>query len=173
MTFREFFGEEEQKKKIGGSSFVLPRKYKIKGSSFFRLRRSKNEFFVLRNRPAESKTRTYHGRVRARRRTAECPGRAGPGNSVRRPIGSHRRQPSILPSRASKTTVLNVSWGARTKQSLWKPMAEYDNRLTSGLSAGRRPLLIPGCWPVYRRLFVSVNRFHARHVRGQVFKKKM
>ena len=94
---------------------------------------------------ADSKTRTYHGRVGAGWRTAGWPGGAGPGSSGRRPSGSPRRYPSILPPRASKTTVLIVSWGERTKQSLFKPMEEHDNRLTSGLSAGHRPLFVPGC----------------------------
>ena len=38
----------------------------------------------------ESKTRTYHGRVGARRRTAGWPGKAGRGSSGRRPNGSPR-----------------------------------------------------------------------------------
>ena len=37
--------------------------------------------------------------------------------------------------------------------------------MTTGLSPRREALFVPGCWPVYRRLFVSVNSFHARHVR--------
>ena len=47
-------------------------------------------------------------------------------------------------------------------------MEEYNERLTRGLAAGRRPLFVPGCWPVDRRLFVSVNFFHARHVRKKL-----
>ena len=33
------------------------------------------------------------------------------------------------------------------------------NRSIRGLSAGRRPLFVSGCCPVYRRLFVAVNPF--------------
>ena len=44
-------------------------------------------------------------------------------------------------------------------------MGEQNHRFIRGLSAGREALFLPGCRPVERRLFVSVNRFHARHVR--------
>ena len=37
-------------------------------------------------------------------------------------------------------------------------------RLTTGLSPGREARFVPGCRPVERRLFVSVNPSHARHV---------
>ena len=40
-----------------------------------------------------------------------------------------------------------------------------DNRLITDLSPVREALFVPGCRPVERRLFVSVNPFHARHVR--------
>ena len=53
----------------------------------------------------------------------------------RRLVGSPRRQPSILPSRVPKTTVLNVSWGARTKETLCKPKEGQNKRLTTGLPA--------------------------------------
>ena len=33
------------------------------------------------------------------------------------------------------------------------------HRFTTGLSAGRKALFVPGCWPVYRCLFVYVNLF--------------
>ena len=38
-----------------------------------------------------------------------------------------------------------------------------------GLSPGREALCVPGCWPVDRRLLVSVNPFHARHCREPVW----
>ena len=75
-------------------------------------------------RPAASKTRIYHGRVGAGRRTTGWPGGAEPGSSGRRPIGSTRRQPFTLSSRASKRTVLNVSRGARTSETPCKPMRD-------------------------------------------------
>ena len=39
-----------------------------------------------------------------------------------------------------------------------------DPRFIRGLSPGRKALFVPGCRPVERRLFVSVNPFYARHV---------
>ena len=81
-------------------------------------------------------------------------------------LGSHR--PSGPPAHC-KTTVLNVSSQARTKEILCKPLREQNVRLTTGLSPGPRALFVAGCWPVYRRLFVLVNPFHAMHVRENVF----
>ena len=52
--------------------------------------------------------------------------------------------------------------GWRNKTRGWQPV---HARFIRGLSAGPRALFVPGCWPVYRRLFVSVNPSHARHVR--------
>ena len=37
--------------------------------------------------------------------------------------------------------------------------------MTRCLSAGRRPLFFPGCWPMNRRLSVFLNPFRIRHVR--------
>ena len=62
-------------------------------------------------------------------------------------------------------TVPDVSSRARTNEILCKSWEERNQRLTSGWSAGPRALFVPGCWTVYRRLFVFVNPFHARHVR--------
>ena len=40
-----------------------------------------------------------------------------------------------------------------------------DPRLITGLTAGRKALFVPGCRPVERRFFVSVNLSPAMHVR--------
>ena len=40
------------------------------------------------------------------------------------------------------------------------------------ISARRLPLFVPGCWLVYRRLFVSVNHFHAMYVQEQCWPKE-
>ena len=48
-------------------------------------------------------------------------------------------------SLASKTTVLNASSGARTKEILCKPIEEQNQRLTSDLFAGPRPFFVPCC----------------------------
>ena len=62
------------------------------------------------------------------------------GRTGRRRVGSPRRQPFLL-------------------------LPGHRRQLSNDLSAGRRPLFVPGCGPVHRRLFVSVNLFHAEHVR--------
>ena len=85
--------------------------------------------------PAESKTRTYHGRVGAGRRTARRRGQAVPGWRGRRRFGSPRRHLSLVPTRVAKTTVQNVSSEARTKEFLCKPAEEQNPRLTRGSSA--------------------------------------
>ena len=46
---------------------------------------------------------------------------------------------------------------------LFKPA--LDQLLISGLSPGRNARFVPGCRQVKRRLLVSVNPFHERHVR--------
>ena len=101
-------------------------------------------------------------------------GRVGePGGAARRGrarLGANRtirpgNKMSIVPSKASKTRRFNVSREARTSEILCKPTEEANQRLTSGLSAGREALFVPGCRPVEQSLFVSVNPFHARHVR--------
>ena len=95
-------------------------------------------------KPVESKTRTYHGQVGMERRTAERRGGAGPGRTGCREAGSPRRQPTFLPSKASKkTTDLHVSPEARTHEILYKPV-ESKTRTYHGQvgmerrTAGRR-----------------------------------
>ena len=60
--------------------------------------------------------------------------RGGPGRMGRRRVCSRRTQPSLVPSRASKTTVLNNSSEARTKEILCKPWKEQNPCLTCGWS---------------------------------------
>ena len=62
-------------------------------------------------------------------------GRGGTRQDRTPRVGSPRTQPSLLPPKASKTIVLNVSSEARTKESLCKPKEEHNERLTRGLSA--------------------------------------
>ena len=78
-------------------------------------------------KPVESKTLTYHGPVGSG--GARWGGLAGRA----RQVCSRRTQTSLVPSRASKTNVLNVSPEARTKEFLCKPMGEQSPRLTRGL----------------------------------------
>ena len=79
-------------------------------------------------------------------------------------------------------------YGSTNKQNFCKTMEEQNQRLKTGLSAGRRPLFVLGCRPMYRSPFVSVRArnlyrslfvsvwpicsslfvsFHARHVREE------
>ena len=99
-------------------------------------------------------------------------GGAGPGRTGRRQNSSPRRQASLAPPKASKKRFPNVSPEARTSKILCKPNAgtksPVDKRFVSDLSPGRETLFVPGCRPVGRRLFVSVNPFHARHVREHI-----
>ena len=81
---------------------------------------------------------------------------------------SPRKERSPVRSKASKKRRFNDSPEARTSKMLCKPTEEQNQQLTTGLSAGREALFVPGCRPVERRLFFSVNPFHARHVREPV-----
>ena len=98
-------------------------------------------------------------------RSARRSGRAGSDKIGCQQDYSPRKQKSIVPSKASKKRCFNVSPEARTSEIPCKQMEERNDRLTRGLSRGREALFVPGCRPVEQRLFVSVNPFHARHVR--------
>ena len=63
----------------------------------------------------------------------EAAGRGGPGRVGRRRVCSHWTQPSLVLSWASKTTVLNNSSEARTREIVCKMLREQKVRLTSGL----------------------------------------
>ena len=114
------------------------------------------------------KTQTNHGLLGTGRRMAGRQGGAGTVRTGPRRVDSPRRSPSPLPSRRSENTLLGVFLEARRQETLCKPMGGQNPRLTRGLSAmyhrgeARSSFLVPG--PVYLRLFVSVNPFHARHV---------
>ena len=92
--------------------------------------------FFHRYTLVESKTRTFNGRVEAKRRTAGQRDSAAVGRDADgsvRPEDSHPLCPPA--SEESKTTVLNDPSGARTKDIFCKPMEEYNNRLTRGVFA--------------------------------------
>ena len=67
--------------------------------------------------------------------------------------------PGTLRKHEQKETYVTAG---RTKRSV-------DPRFIRGLSVGRRPLFVPGCWPVYRRLFGPVKLFHTRRVREHIY----
>ena len=118
-------------------------------------------FFLKRNLSNPKPGHTTGGSGRSAWRS----GRAGSGKIGCQQNYLPRKKKSTVPSKASKKRRLNVSPEARTSEILCKPTEEQNQRLTTGLAAGRGARFVPGCRPVERRLFVSVNPFHARHVR--------
>ena len=62
-------------------------------------------------------------------------GEAESGRTGRGQDSSHRRQASLVPSKASKTRRLNTSPEARASETLLRPMEEHKERLTSSLPA--------------------------------------
>ena len=102
--------------------------------------------------------------------------RAGSGKIGCQQNFSPRKQRSSVPSKASKKRRFNVSSEARNSEFLCKPTEEQNQRLTTGLSpiyhrfiTGTTNALCPGFRPVERRLFVSINPFHARYDREETF----
>ena len=112
----------------------------------------------------ESKTRTHHGRVEAGQRTAGRRGGTERGRTERRQFSSPKRRASLLPPKASRTPVLNIFTQARTHEMLCKPTQKQNFRFTTDSFAGRRPLFVPCCKPMCRRLLVSVNAVDVRHL---------
>ena len=99
-------------------------------------------------------------------------GGSGLDRTAHRWVDPARRRPFLLLSSASR----NLSWTSLRKQeqmktylNRWKneinSWPAVDARLIRGRWAGPRAFFGPVCWPVYRRLFVFANPFHARHVR--------
>ena len=80
----------------------------------------------------ESEAQTYHRRFGAGRRMAGRRGGAGRGRPGCRRVGSPRRRRTLLPSRASNTTVLDVSSEAPTYETLCIPMEGQNLRLARG-----------------------------------------
>ena len=98
-------------------------------------------------------------------RGAPRSGRAGSGKIGCEQNYSPRIQKTTVPSKASKNRRFDVFPEARTSKILFKPTEEQNHRLTTGLSAGREALCVPGCRAVKRHHFVFVKPSHARHVR--------
>ena len=92
-------------------------------------------------------------------------GRTDAGGSVR-PGDKKTTKPHAV--RCMKNNCPEQLVGSKNKgnpmQNRWQAKPAFDLRLITGSSPARRPLFVPGCEPVYRRLFVFVNRFHANHV---------
>ena len=112
------------------------------------------------------------GRGGARRRVGT--GRGG-GRTGRRPVGSPRRRPTLLLARASRTKYCpQCPLGSTNKRNHIETARgtrrAVDDRLLTGLSAVRlqhdgrtSSLAADQCTDIY--VFVSVNPFHASHVR--------
>ena len=91
-------------------------------------------------RLVESKARTYH------RRSGSGRPKAGRRGEARTPTG--RFAYDTTDPLAPQSIVNNCPKrppGARTSEILFKPTDEHNERLTRGLSAGRRPLFALGC----------------------------
>ena len=100
-------------------------------------------------KPFESKTRTYHGRVRAGRCTAMRLSGARPGRFGRRRVSPSRRQPSILPSWTWKAAYVPKNiWIIRRLRSVGQQPGTksirilVDKSLANCLSTARQPLVI-------------------------------
>ena len=89
---------------------------------------SHNKHF-FKNKPGDSKTRTYHGRV-GLGRTAGWWGRSG--RTGRRQNSSPRRQASCIPSKKSTKCRLYDSPGARRSEIPFKQTKKHNDRMTSG-----------------------------------------
>ena len=73
----------------------------------------------------------------------------------------HRPLIFVLRVRRSKNPIFDLQSRIFNRRSSCAPWCN----LTSGLSPGREALFVPRCWPIYRCLLISLNPFHARHVR--------
>ena len=140
-----FFACEERKQ---GDFDLRRRRTKIGGSTIFGLEYSticEEPFHILEDPqlsiPKPGYTTGGSGRGGARRSGGAGRGRAG--RDADGPVRPGDDRP--LCPQASKTTVLNVSSEARTKEILCKPMEEQSPRLTRVLSVGPRALFVLGC----------------------------
>ena len=119
--------------------------------------------------PVDSKTRTYHGRAASGRTAESGQGRAGlfANRTVR--LGNNPSSHHPKYRRHVAWTSVQKHEQAKSYVNRWRNKTRgwtaVHPRFISGLSAGREALFRAGCRPVERRLFVSVNPFHARHVR--------
>ena len=130
--------------------------------------------------PVESKTRTYHRRARSGRT-------AGWQGGVKQdwmPTELFAKQTSFprtfqtientslecFPRNTNKQNPMQTDGGTKPAIDNWfiTGLSAVNPRFIPGLSPGWEALFLPGSWPVFRRLFVSVNPFHARHFRENV-----
>ena len=114
--------------------------------------------------PVESKTRTYHGQVWS-------------GRTAGRRVGAQQDRTPTKPL-AQDTSVIRISKASKKYRECFSRSTNkrnfiytdggtqrpVDNRMISSVVAGREMLLVLGCRPVDRSLFVFVTNFHSRHV---------
>ena len=125
----------------------------------------------LSHKNVESKTQISHRRGGTRRSQARRVGarRGGADTALRGGTGAGRSgAPRARPFVFYPQNGTQPSSKCRRKheriKSYLNRIKEHDDQLTSGLSAGRWPPLVPGSWPMDRSLRVSVNFVHAGHV---------
>ena len=115
------------RRSIGCVVSASARTYRTLDQAYRIIVRPHDEWFLFYlSSPKPGHTRGDSGRG-ARR----CGG-AGSGRTGRRQNSSPKRKPSLVPSKASKPSRLNVSPKARTSEILCKPMEEHNDRLTTG-----------------------------------------
>ena len=123
---------------------------------------------VVQGKSVEYKTRTYHGRG-GLERPAGQPEEVGQDWL---PTELFAQEKTVHRSLQGFEETCKDSQEARTSEILCKPTTEQNQRLTRCLStvyhrfiSGKRSVFVPCFRPVERRLFISINPFHARHVR--------
>ena len=91
-------------------------------------------------------------------------------------IRSGNKSPPFLPRRRRNVASMSPQKHEQAKSHVNRRRNKITGwpavypRFIRGLSAGWEALFVPGCRPVERRLFVSINPFHARYVREPTYR---
>ena len=100
----------------------------------------------------------------------------GAAGRVRARLGANRiirpgNESQLFPLSHRKMSLQRLSKSTNKRNAMYTDggtKSTGDDRFIGGLSPGREARFVPGCRNVERRLFLSVNRVHARHVREHV-----
>ena len=137
---------------------------------FFQKHEQSNSYLKLleskKQKPVESETRTYHGRVGSGR-PAERPGGVGQ-DCVPTELFAQKKKVYCTLQTHQEMSLQRVSRSTNKRNSMLtdgETKSPVDLRYITGLSAGREALFVSGRRPVERSLLVSGNPFHARYVR--------